>query len=186
MSLFPSKNLKPKQMQEFVSLLTEHQDIIRLYIRSMISVHADARDLLQEVNIKLWQKMGDFKLGSNFGAWACTIAYYEVLTYRRKQKRDGFMVFNDELYDTLSRQIAEKKSDFVDNKRWALSKCLAKVSPKNLKLLQARYSDQAVDLEEEVIAAGMSQGSAYVTLSRVRAALRKCIEQRLAELGGTV
>jgi RNA polymerase sigma-70 factor (ECF subfamily) len=184
MSIFPSKNLKPKQMQEFVGLLTEHQDIIRLYIRSIISAHDDTRDLLQEVNIKLWQNMGSFKLGTNFGAWSCTIAYYEVLTYRRKLKRDGFMVLNDELYDTLSKQVAEKKPDFVDHKRWALSKCLGKVSEKNLKLLEARYSGQVTGLEEEAAASGKSLGTVYVTLSRVRTSLKKCIEQRLTELGG--
>ena len=56
---------------------------------------SEVRDIQQEVNILLWEKMDQFKLGTNFGAWACTVAYYKVLDYRKKQKKNGFLVFSD-------------------------------------------------------------------------------------------
>jgi len=46
----------PHITQEFVSLLTDHQEVMRSYIISLIPGSPDVRDVLQEVNIVLWEK----------------------------------------------------------------------------------------------------------------------------------
>lgn len=69
-------------------------------------------DILQEVNIVLWEKRKSFKPGSNFGAWACTVARYKVLEHRRAEaRRNGFLVFNDELSRALGADIQEREPD---------------------------------------------------------------------------
>lgn len=184
MKIFPSKQASPQQMQEFVSLLTEHQDTIRLYIRSLLPSYVDPRDLLQEVNIMLWQKMSNFKLGTNFGAWSCTIAYYAVLTHRKKLKREGFMIFNDELSNSLMEQMSERQIEGSGDHMRALSTCLKDVSPDNLKLLQARYDKNAMSIETLSKELGRSLNTLYVSLTRLRMALKKCIQLRLEEERG--
>lgn len=186
MKLFQSKQASPQQMQEFVSLLTEHQDTIRLYIRSLLPSYVDPRDLLQEVNIVLWQKMSDFKLGTNFGAWSCTIAYYAVLTHRKKLKREGVMIFNDELSHNLMEQMSEQKSEGSGDHMRALGVCLKNVSPANLKLLQARYDKNAISLETLSKESGRSMNTLYVSLTRLRASLKKCVQLGLHEKRGLV
>jgi DNA-directed RNA polymerase specialized sigma24 family protein len=47
----------------------------------------DARDVLLETNLVLWQKIGEFEPGSNFGAWARKIAYFQALAFLRDRKR---------------------------------------------------------------------------------------------------
>jgi RNA polymerase sigma-70 factor (ECF subfamily) len=85
-------------VQEFVALLIDHQEVIRSYIITQIPGSPDIRDVLQEVNIVLWEKMKDFEPGTNFGAWACTVARYKVLEHRRREaRRNGLLIFNDDL-----------------------------------------------------------------------------------------
>ena len=55
--------------EEFVAELTNHQTSMLAYIRSLAPGSSGARDLLQEVNITLWQKRESFELGTNFKAW---------------------------------------------------------------------------------------------------------------------
>jgi RNA polymerase sigma-70 factor, ECF subfamily len=184
MKLFQSKQASPQEMQEFVGLLTEHQDTIRLYIRSLLPSYMDPRDLLQEVNILLWQKMSNFKLGTNFGAWSCTIAYYAVLTHRKKLKREGFMIFNDELSHSLVEQMNEQEPEESGDRMRALGACLKNVSPDNLKLLQARYDKNAMSLETFSKESGRSLNTLYVSLTRLRAALKKCVQLGLDQERG--
>ncbi len=174
----------PHITQEFVSLLTDHQEVMRSYIISLIPGSPDVRDVLQEVNIVLWEKMNDFESGSNFGAWACTVAYYKVLDYRKKQKRNGFLVFDDELCRSLAQEAESRQPSALEGKRRALEQCLAQLSEKNRKLLEARYDSSRGDMAQVSQASGRSRASLRVTLSRLRATLRNCITKRINLEGG--
>ncbi|MGB0993502.1 MAG: sigma-70 family RNA polymerase sigma factor [Akkermansiaceae bacterium] len=169
-----------RKTQEFVSLLTDHQEVIRAYIIGQVPGCSEVKDILQEVNILLWEKMNTFKLGTNFGAWACTVAYYKVLDYKKKQKKNGFLVFNEELASTLSEEFASKEPEALETKRNALHSCLRKLSTKDRALLDARYNSPSGDMEQASIKTGRSLGSLRVSLSRLRTALKDCINNQLA------
>lgn len=69
-------------LQEYVKLMTDHQWPLRGFILSLMPGSPDVGDVLQETNLVLWQKRRQFKLGTNFFAWACRIARYEVMHHR--------------------------------------------------------------------------------------------------------
>lgn len=176
----------PRVTQDFVSLLTDHQEVIRAYIITQIPGCSEVRDILQDVNILLWEKMHDFKLGTNFGAWACTVAYYKVLDYRKKQKKNGFLVFSNELASELSSESGKRRVDELEAKRNALKYCLQKLPEKDRALLDARYNSPTGEMEQVSVETGRSRGSLRVSLSRLRAALKDCINNRLTAEGDTV
>ena len=174
----------PRVTQEFVSLLTDHQEVIRAYIITQIPGCSEVRDILQEVNILLWEKMNQFEPGTNFGAWACTVAYYKVLDYRKKQKKSGFLVFSEELANTLSSESESREPETLEAKRNALHFCLQKLSPKDRDLLNARYESPTGDMEQVSSDTGRSRASLRVSLSRLRSGLKNCINKRLGMEGG--
>ena len=79
-------------MTQFIQLLTSHQEVLRSYITSMLPNYQDVSDVLQDVNVKLWERQNTFEIGTNFGAWACTLARYSVLSHRSKLKRQGWLL----------------------------------------------------------------------------------------------
>ncbi|MBT8044467.1 MAG: sigma-70 family RNA polymerase sigma factor [Verrucomicrobiae bacterium] len=176
----------PRTTQAFMGLLTDHQEIIRSYIISQLPGCSEVRDILQDVNIFLWERMDDFKPGSNFGAWACTVAYYKILDYRKKQKKNGFLVFSEELTHTLMSEHQLREPDLLEAKRNALDYCLKKLTAKEKAILDARYSTPTGDMERMAKQTGRSRGSLRVTLSRLRAGLRNCISKRLSMEGDTL
>ena len=173
----------PCVSQKFVSLLTDHQEVIRAYIITQIPGCSEVRDILQEVNMLLWEKMNHFEPGTNFGAWACTVAYYKVLDYRKKQKKNGFLVFSNELASELSSESENREVDKLEAKRNALQYCLKKLSAKDRLLLDARYNSPTGEMEQVSTETGRSRGSLRVSLSRLRAGLKDCINQRLTAEG---
>ena len=92
--------------------------------------------------VVLWEKRDTFEEGTYFGAWACTVARYKVLEHRRKEaRRNGVLIFNDELTEILSEKNKDRPSDFLEDKRRALEHCLSKLSDQNRALLNARYTN---------------------------------------------
>lgn len=171
--------------QQFVRLLTDHQEILRSYILSQMPSCPDVRDILQEVNVVLWEKMDNFELGTNFGAWACTVAYYKILDQRKKQRREGFLIFNEDLCKALATESANREPAVLESKRRALHSCLSKMSSANRELLEIRYESQKGGMERLSDETGRSRASLRVTLSRLRASLRRCIHSTIAMEGGS-
>ncbi|WP_159434965.1 MULTISPECIES: sigma-70 family RNA polymerase sigma factor [Rubritalea] len=176
--------MNPHAMQEFVTLLTNHQEVIRSYILSQAPNCPDVRDLQQEVNILLWKRMEDFELGTNFGAWACTIAYYKILDYRKHLKKDGFLVFNNELSDLLATESSKRQPAQLDARRAALTHCINNLPAHSRELIETHYRGEEQDIESIAQETGRPVASLRVSLCRIRARLKDCITKRLILEGG--
>ena len=73
--------------EEFIKLFTRYQRRVFLFILSQVPSPVDAEEIHQETNVIIWRKFDRFELGTNFLAWACQIANYEVLKYRSRQRQ---------------------------------------------------------------------------------------------------
>ena len=74
-------------MREFVRELTEHQAALRAFVGYLMSGTKDVADIVQEVNLLLWEKRKQFRPGTNFRAWSFTVARYLVLENRRRLRK---------------------------------------------------------------------------------------------------
>ena len=160
--------------ERFVQQLTACQGLIYAYTRTLLPNVENARDVLQETNVVLWRKRDEFEPGTGFGAWACKVAYYQVLAFLRDAGRER-VVFSPDLVDVLAR---EAKPRDVDARRSALSACLEDINESQRQLLNRRYSG-----EESVQAlakrAGKTPAALSMQLVRIRQSLANCIKRRL-------
>lgn len=168
----------PPPSSEFVSLLTEHQADLWAFIITQLPGSPDVSDVLQKTNLTLWKKQADFELGSNFRAWAMTIARFEVLAHLKKHNRGSWLVFNDELLATIADESPQAITPSA-SRLSQLEQCLQKLRPNHRELLNHRYQSKD-GLETFARKCGRSVSSLSVTLHRVRATLRKCINEGLA------
>ena len=171
--------LQENQLQEFVAQLTKSQGRIRAFIVTLMPGSPDVGDVLQETNLVLWKSRERFKLGTNFYAWAFKIARLEVLHYRGRMKRakrnDGILL-SEELVDLIVEEVPESgDSEAYLN---ALENCKSKLSKEQRELLDIRYHSGR-SLEQFAQETGRKASVLRVSLLRIRAALRLCIEQSL-------
>lgn len=167
----------PENSDQFVQELTASQNSLYGYILSLLPDRAAAQDVLQEVSLTAWQKRADFTPGSSFFAWASKIAYFHVLSHRRKMSRDR-LVFDDEVLDYLAERQAERV-DEMDRRGMALKNCLAKLPAGHKELIEQRYA-KGGSVQHIAETQGKSVGAISQTLYRIREALLKCVEQNLA------
>ncbi len=57
------------------------------YSLTLVPHRPDAEDIFQNVGVTLWEKFDEFEEGTNFGAWACRIAWFKVLDFQQKRQR---------------------------------------------------------------------------------------------------
>ena len=158
----------------FVQQLAEVQRGLYAYILQLLPNRMDADDVLQATNLVMWSKRAEFHQGSDFPAWAGRIAYYEVLTHRKKLHRDKLR-FNDQLIEQLAREASTDAGDMESILR-TLRRCMEKLSESDRELVHWQYTD---DLRPREIAErlGRSAGAIAQAMHRIRMTLLKCIDQ---------
>ena len=163
--------------EEFVRELTNHQTSMLAYVRSLAPGGSGARDLLQEVNITLWQKRDSFELGTNFKAWAFQTIRYHMLNHRRRLVSQGWLVFDDDLIQRMAPGF-ETEPEGLEERHLALRKCLQRLRPQDRELLHHRYGTSS-SLQEYAAQTNRSAGTLKAVLFNLRAALKRCIEREL-------
>lgn len=166
-----------RDSEAFIELLTGAQTSVFAYILSLCHDRARAQDILQETNLTIWRKADDYEEGTHFTAWACRIAYFHVLNHRRKHSREQ-LVFDEEVFDYLAER-QEERSEGADSRLAALRGCIEGLPPRQRDLIRRRYEPGAsvkAIAEEE----GSTEGAVSQALFRIRAALQRCVERRVA------
>lgn len=170
--------IEPTHETEFVAQLTEIQLALRLYVQSLLPGDSSAHDVAQQTNATLWRKREEFCLGTNFKAWAFSVARFEVLNHRKRQARDSQLMFGGELEQLLADDLVERDDD-IEQRHGALRSCLEKMRQQDRELLLHRYTAGSGTLEDFAKQTGRSVGGLKVTLHRLRNALLGCIEKQL-------
>ncbi|MCP5538291.1 MAG: sigma-70 family RNA polymerase sigma factor [Akkermansiaceae bacterium] len=167
-----------KSDDEVVTQIATHQAEILAYIHSLLPGNASVDDVLQRTNLVLWKKRALFKRNTNFRAWAFSIARWEVRAFLKESKRKSWLVIDED----LARQITETMVDTAEDNpmhdlRPALEYCMEKLKPDERELITHRYYTDA-PLKEYAASSGRPLGSIRVSLCRIRATLKRCIEAR--------
>src|SRR5690606_6157046 len=121
----------------FEQLVTESQRALYVHILAFVPRAADAEEVLQETNLAIWRGAADFEMGSNFRAWAFKIAYYRILKYREKRRRESLM-FSTNLIDVMAEERTAKVEAF-EGRRLALERCMEKLRPSDKELISDYY-----------------------------------------------
>ena len=163
---------------EFVHEITRAQGSIAAYVRSLLPGHPDYMDVVQEVNVVLWKKQKQFRPGTNFKAWAFTVARYQVLSARRKLAADGRrLIFDPELIELLA-DAAPYESERMEDQLAALQLCLGGLREKDRDLLRVRYAGTG-SIEDYARQHKRNAGTVRATLRRLREVLLKCVKIKL-------
>lgn len=163
--------------ERFVSLLKRHERRLNGYVLSLVQRWSDADDILQEVVLALWQQFDKYDPASDFGSWACTVAHYHVLSYRKRMGRQ-WLLFSEDVDKLLNQEIAGMSKEFGTYQDM-LGVCLDKLSETDRSFLNAYYSGTPI----AELAKRLSRGAAslYKDLSALRRALRACVDLALSE-----
>jgi len=170
-----------QRLQVFGELLAECHRELFAFIYSLVQHHADAEDVYQKVAILLWEKFDTFEIGTNFAAWATTVAHYTSRDFIRSRRRNA-LTFSDEVIDSIAAAYTSRQSWGSADTSEALELCLKKLPEKDRRLVEGCYSlnkSFASIAQEE----SRTIGAIYQAICRIRKSLYACVKRTLAQEG---
>lgn len=163
--------------------MRSHYEAVFRVIYSILRNEHDARDVSQEVWLKIWQELPKFRGESKFTTWVHPIAVRRSLDHLRKRRRwfDRFLPFGTG--DDKHPSVAEPSTDFTSrdeaegSERAALlHRALDSLPPKHRAVLALREL-QGLSYEEIATAMSLPVGTVMSRLYHARRQLAQKLKK---------
>ncbi|TDO28943.1 RNA polymerase sigma factor [Sediminibacterium goheungense] len=131
----------PTKEQGFTAIIKKYQEKLYWHIRRMVVDHDDANDVLQNMFIKVWKGLENFREDSRLYTWMYRIATNECLSFLEQQKRRA-SVSMDEVGEGLTNKV-KADSNFDGNRlEWKLQLAIQQLPEKQRAVFNLRYYDE--------------------------------------------
>ncbi|MEJ6645282.1 MAG: sigma-70 family RNA polymerase sigma factor [Akkermansiaceae bacterium] len=160
----------------FIQRFTSYEQDLRRFIRSLVPTWTDTDEVLQQTAMVIWRKFEQYDADTTFMKWACVIARFEALSYRRKMARDR-LVFREDVLNLMADEGVEEL-DRGRPRHDALVECLSEMPEKQKQFVLLAYTP-GVKVKELAEEAGSSAAAYYMRLKRLRRQLMDCVEGKI-------
>jgi len=138
--LLQFKNAATRE-KAFTAIIKKYQEKLYWHIRRMVVQHEDANDVLQNMFIKVWNGLDNFREDSQLYTWLYRIATNESLTFLEQQKRKSAVSLSDVENGLEDKLRAER--NFDSNKiEWKLQLAMQQLPDKQRTVFNLRYYDE--------------------------------------------
>ena len=125
----------------FTAIIKKYQERLYWHIRRMVVQHEDANDVLQNMFIKVWNALENFREDSQLYTWMYRIATNESLTFLEQQKKRSSLSLSHEENGLTNHLKADK--NFDGNKaEWKLQLAMQQLPEKQRVVFNLRYYDE--------------------------------------------
>jgi len=125
----------------FTAIIRKYQEKLYWHIRRMVVEHEDANDVLQNVFIRVWNGLENFREDSQLYTWLYRIATNECLSYLEQQKRKSSLSL-DEMESGLSNKVIADKYFDPNKLEWKLQLAIQQLPEKQRIVFTLRYYDE--------------------------------------------
>ena len=172
---------------QFMQLFVQHEPMLRLVARSMLTDWMAVDDALQEAGVTMWEKIGQLKNADGFLPWARVIVRLKCHSAINASRRRR-LVLSEEAVKLLAVEIDSVDRELYETNLNALQGCLQKLSPQQRDLVLAPYRD-GIEVQDIASRVGKSANALYKQLGRLREKLSGCVKLTLgvdASDGGVI
>ncbi len=138
--LIQFRNLATKE-SAYTTIIKKYQERLYWHVRRMVVDHDDANDVLQNVFIRVWKALENFKEESQLYTWLYRIATNESLTFLEGQKKRSSVSLSD-VESGLSNKIRADKHFDANKAEWKLQLAIQQLPEKQKVVFTLRYYDE--------------------------------------------
>ena len=127
--------------RSFTLIIKKYQEKLYWHIRRMVVSHDDANDVLQNMFIKVWNALENFREDSQLYTWLYRIATNECLTFLEQQKKRASVSLSD-VESGLSNRLKTDKHFDANKLEWKLQVAIQQLPEKQRVVFNLRYYDE--------------------------------------------
>ncbi len=139
--LLQFRNLSTRE-NGYTAIIKKYQEKLYWHIRRMVVDQEDANDVLQNVFIKMWNGLENFREDSQLYTWLYRIGTNESLTFieQRKKKATAVSLSDDDNYLAIS--LKADKHFYANKLEWKLQLAIQQLPEKQKVVFSLRYYDE--------------------------------------------
>ncbi len=162
----------------FRFLVSKHQRLVLHVVGRIVQQQDQVEDVCQDVFIKVFKTLKNFRGDSKLSTWIASIAYNTAITHIRKQKRRNELSYNEQpllLADEQDSGLNQKVLEIEEAHRYLLK--LIETLPVHYRTVLTLYHLEEFSYKEIVEITGMPEGTIKSYLNRARTLLKGKIEK---------
>ena len=142
----------------------------------------DAEEVSQDIFVKAYRSLADFKGTAKFSTWLYTIVNTTCITFLRKKRLDVRSLDDERTFEVADSQDSGFRANQVEQKSRLnmVNRAIAMLSPDDAEIITLFYKNEQ-SLEEIGQILGVEVNTAKVRLHRARTRLKEKMEKHFTE-----
>lgn len=150
---------------DFITLLTEHRNIIYKVCNLYMHDREHRDDLFQEITLQAWKSFGHFRGDARFSTWLYRVALNTAITYYKKEKRKAEVLLTADFPEVAD------SNDAAEEQLLAMYKAIGNLSKIDKALIMLYLEDYSYQDIGEIL--GITANNVAVKMNRVKVRLKE-------------
>ncbi len=166
----------------YAELVNRYQGYVFTLVLRMIKSREDAEEIAQDVFIKAYKALADFRGESKFSTWLYTITNTTCITFLRKKRLEMHSLDNEGVFEVADSKDSGFRANVIEQKSRVsmVNQAIAMLSPDDAEIITLFYKAEQ-NLEEIARILRIEVNNAKVRLHRARGRLKEKMEKHFAE-----
>ena len=162
----------------YAELVHRYKDYVFTLALRFCKNREDAEEVSQDIFIKVYRSLADFKGTSKFSTWLYTITYNTSVTFLRKKKMDVKSIDDDHTFLQLENQESSFSANQMEQKSRVnhVNQAIGKLSADDSQIITLFYKMEQ-SFEEIGVILGLEPNTVKVRLHRARQRLKEKLEK---------
>jgi RNA polymerase sigma-70 factor (ECF subfamily) len=167
--------------QAYAQIVERHKAFVFTLVLRYIKSREDAEEVAQDIFIKAYRALADFKGASKFSTWLYTIITTTCISFLRKKKLDIHSLDNENVFETIENKDSGMSANQVEQKsRVAMvNNAIALLNPDDAEIVTLFYKGEQT-LDEIAKVLGVEANTVKVRLHRARTRLKEKMQKHFA------
>ena len=166
----------------YAALVEKYKNYVFTLVLRFTKSREDAEELSQDIFIKAYRYLADFKGQSKFSTWLYTIVNTTCISFLRKKKLEMRSLDDEGVFETADMQRSGFEANAVEQKSKVnmVNKAIALLNPDDAEIITLFYKNEQ-SLDEIATILGIESNTAKVRLHRARTRLKEKMETYFSE-----
>ena len=176
-----SRVLKGEQ-NAYAELVSRYQAYVFTLTLRIIKSREDAEEVAQDVFVKAYRSLADFRGESKFSTWLYTITNTTCITFLRKKRLDVHSLDNEKVFETADSRDSGFRANLIEQKSRInmVNQAISMLSPDDAEIITLFYKAEQ-NLEEISKILRLETNTVKVRLHRARTRLKEKMEKNFSE-----
>ena len=166
------------EQQAFAELVTRYQNFVFTITLRYTSSREDAEEIAQDVFVKAYRSLADFRGSSKFSTWLYTIVTTSCITFLRKKRLETHSLDDERVFEQADNQNSGFGANQVEQKSKVamVNQAIKLLLPDDAKIITLFYKGEQ-SLDEIGVIMGLEPNTVKVKLHRARQRLKQKMEK---------